>query len=487
MMQVQPIEEEKGYIRIKLNQIEIASNTDTILHIINPEEILKLLREFEINMDPLSLEYKSILGAEIKLVKSKVGAIMQQHSRKRRGLINVVGTIQRWLFGTMDDEDRENILNQMEVIEKNNHNVINTLNNQVIINSQYNTSLNHLKQLLVNDRLQISTVLNETNDRIRLVFERLLFIDLELKIRFIQSRVNQILDNIVSTQNNIIHPSMLTLEELETYKVDFHKLKLLKAGVLRYNEEVLIFAIKIPRDYIVTELELIQSIPNSEFLEIDHVDELVVKVDEVVYKYEKNVILNKLKVSTHCILSGNCKLRFNNQSELIEIDDETILAKNMVQEIVTQTCNKKEVILKGNYLINFNNCSVKIRNQMFKNSKFKISERYFYPSYKTNNSFVKPLNFEKITIEHIENIKEIKELEYKKNIIQWTTIITSLLSIIIISIILYWKIDFRKTSKPEAFVLKEEGVICTDKLYEKISRTEITDSNINIVKQPTAW
>lgn len=71
---------------------------------------------------------------EVQLLKSKIKTItFSTHKRNKRGLINGVGTLYKWLFGTMDDIDRQEIVQHFEIIDTNNHNAINNLNKQIHI------------------------------------------------------------------------------------------------------------------------------------------------------------------------------------------------------------------------------------------------------------------------------------------------------------------------------------------------------------------
>ena len=53
-IQVSKIQEETGFARIKVGQIEIANNTDTILHMINPGEMTEILKQIELNSKQFS-------------------------------------------------------------------------------------------------------------------------------------------------------------------------------------------------------------------------------------------------------------------------------------------------------------------------------------------------------------------------------------------------------------------------------------------------
>lgn len=465
LLQVHPIHEENGYVRIKNKEVEIGNDTDTILHIINPTEMAQILSQLERNIEHLKPEDKQTISTEIKIIKSKLRTL-QNPTRQKRGLINIIGTAQNWLFGTMDDKDRQEIFEHLQVIEENNHKAIQNLNKQIKINDHYNKTLSDLKMLIENDRIKILNSANQANQDLKELNYKILFLDQETKLRYLENKINQILDNIIATKHNMIHPSMLTLEELDTYNIDFHKLRLLKAGVTEYKNQLLIFAIKIPKSYIVTELQIIKPIPNSEGFEINEQDDMIIEIKGKCYQYDENTLLKDLKESKNCIFQEKCALVYNNVTSIEEIDDETILVKNMYNDTMWQNCDKRKINLTGNYLINFNNCTLGIRNKKFYNKKITLLDKYFYPANEIKDMHIKPINFDKIILENMKNIEEIQELKYHKNIMYGTNItitITLIVSILCLIIFIIWKnnkdkIKIINNMKPEASDLKRGGV-----------------------------
>lgn len=83
------------------------------------------------------------------------------------------------------------------------------------------------------------------------------------------NQINQIQDNMASARNKILHPGILTLDEIMKYNIDFYILKFIKLGVMAYEKSILIIAIKIARDFINTNLKLILPVPNKSCMEIN--------------------------------------------------------------------------------------------------------------------------------------------------------------------------------------------------------------------------
>lgn len=259
-----------------------------------------------------------------------------------------------------------------------------------------------------------------------------------IKLKYLENKVNQIQDNIASAKHNIIHPSILTAEEIELYQIDFFKLKLIKMGIMEYKDQSLVFAIKIPESYIETELKLITPLPNKDNFEIEENNEYIVHIDKKVYSYQQDTILRDLKISKNCIWNNQCKLKYNNKTRIEILDDETLLVKNAINEELIQNCDDRKITLNKNYFISFYNCELKIFEETFRNQKKIIQDKYFYPSNTFNQTFTKAITFDNIVTKHFENIKEIEELKYHKTISYGINITIFVIIIIIIIIVIMW-------------------------------------------------
>lgn len=158
---------------------------------------------------------------------------MPSNNRYKRGLLNVVVIAHKWLFSLMDDDDRQNIIKKLNVANSNNHNIIETVNQQVIINNHFNESLCLIKDSILDDSKKNAIKTTQTqNSEIR---SQLLFNEQLIKFIFLENKVDQIIENIYSAKHNIFHPSILTSEEIDKYNIGFYKLSLIKMGVLLYN------------------------------------------------------------------------------------------------------------------------------------------------------------------------------------------------------------------------------------------------------------
>ena len=257
-----------------------------------------------------------------------------------------------------------------------------------------------------------------------------------LKLKSLENKITQIQENIASAKNNIIHPGVLTPEEIEKFNIDYFKLRLIKMGVMTYTNNSLVIAIKIPIDFFVTDLKLMTPLPNDKFLEIDEESELVVDINNVTYSYEEDLTFTDLKKSKSCVVSNNCKLRYNNDSNIEVLDDDLILIKNMKNAKLTQNCDNRNIVLNGNYLINFGNCELGILNEKFLNKKTIVHERFIYPnSGSTKVIFEEKITSERLKLNQFENIEQIKELVYHRNVSYGINI--SLISLVVVVILVF--------------------------------------------------
>lgn len=440
LLQVNKIEENSGYGIIRVRKVEIVNSTNTVLHIINPSDILEVVGLIESNVNELDVDNKEILKSEIKIIKSKIKTIMPNTlSRNKRGLINIVGTTYKWLFGVMDNDDREEILEHLRVTDENSHNAIETLNKQISINTHLNESIEIIRKAINNDRINIERSLKDIKTRHNEIARRLLYADQMLKLKSLENKITLIQDNIASAKNNIIHPGVLSVEEIDKFNIDFYKLKLLRMGIMSYHNNSLVIAIKVPTSYILTDLKIITPMPNDKFLEIDETNELVVTLDNVTYSYKENSNLKELQESKNCVCIKNCKLKYNNETVLEVIDDDLIIVKNSFELKLKQKCDEREITLNGNHLINFYNCEISLFNKVFYNEKTTVQDKFFYPSNGFKDaSFDEKINFEEIKINQFKNIKEIKELKFHKNVSHYLNVVSLILVIIISVPVLYY-------------------------------------------------
>lgn len=441
-LQVKPLNQNQGFAVINVKSVEIVNETVTILHLIDPQEIYAVIEDIESYINNIQIINKGLIAKEIQVLKSKLKSIIPLGQfRFKRGLANVVGSWQKWLFGTMDDEDRNIITEHLNIVTQNSHNAINAINKQILINEHFSDSIKLLKSTIFNDRNKTIQAIKELQSQNEYIAQHFHFSDIMFKLKFIENRINQIQDNIASAKHNILHPSILTSDEIETFNIDFYKLKLVQQGVMYYNNNILVFAIKIPTNFETTNVKLILPIPNTNFLEIEEEQQYFVKISNINYLYKEHTTLQKLIKSPNCIFHNNCKLKINKEQSVTYVDEETIIIKNAKNNSLMHNCDDRKLInVNGNNLIEFYNCSIKILNSEYSNKKMYTYDKFAYDNDETLYNFTKKheINFNQLKVTQVENIKMIEELKSTRNIsygINATLIIIMVVTLTVIFII----------------------------------------------------
>lgn len=414
---ITPLTTNNGYVTINMGQTEIIQDAKIILHIINTNEIRQTIEAIEDSTKNSQIHQDPTITTQIRTIKAKLSAIEPKgHSRFKRGLANFIGTAQKWLFGTMDEEDRQDIANHLKTVEENIDNSVGNLNKQIAINSNFNESINHLKNIIELDRNEITRAHKEiVGTEKRLIIQQLKT-DQLLKIRILEEKLNHIIDSIALAKHGLVHPSMLTADEIEETQLDFYRLKNIKTGLLKYDNHTLILAIKIPNRYKLVDYKLITAIPNKNKLEVIIDDQLILEINKTKYEYNKLIQYEKdLKIVKNCIESRNCNLKENIVTEIKRIDENTIICKNVKDIVIENYCDDRKIKLEEHCLININNCSIKILNETYENKNLQFVERFYYNE-DTNYNFTKPIDFKEILLKSNTNLKYIKNLKYHKNV-----------------------------------------------------------------------
>jgi len=147
---IEKIDNNYGFAEVRLENVNIIQNYNILLHIIDPTEIEKIVSILETNiMLTKPDENREFLQNELNKVRTKLQTILPH--RQKRGLINIAGTAMKWLYGTMDDNDRQEI-EHLKVIDENNHAIINSLNKNILINDHFNKTFETLKKIIESDR-----------------------------------------------------------------------------------------------------------------------------------------------------------------------------------------------------------------------------------------------------------------------------------------------------------------------------------------------
>lgn len=153
----------------------------------------------------------------LKLVKEFLSKL---EIRSKRALVNAVGKLQKYLFGTMDENDEQNIHNAFESIQNNEDKIVHVVENQMSLLKHFTDKLNstdlklNKNFILVSESLsemsnQISDLSNKTNTIF--MFEQILDI-VNVKIQHLQKELSEVLGVIRKSKHGMLHYSILYSE-----------------------------------------------------------------------------------------------------------------------------------------------------------------------------------------------------------------------------------------------------------------------------------
>lgn len=454
-----------GFIEINRGKVEIVKHYDIIIHDINIQEIETIINQLRTNIISLNLDADktSILELEIRRIKTKLHTIVPH--RQRRGLINFVGTIHKWLYGTMDNEDRDNIEKHLDIIDANNHNIIQNLNQQVKINNNFNESFERLKDILEKDRTKILDSYNSISSQYKNLASHTFYIDYLLKIKILHDNLEHIQDNVASSRTGIIHSNLLTPQEIEEYDININKLMNIKIGTLYSKTNHLTFVILVPRETIQVDKIMIFPMTNDNLEELLFEPEEIIKYNNKTYNFVSNKELSKLKLSNNCIIKNNCMKIWNNATDILEIETGIVLVKNSRNLSLANNCKQKTVTLDGNYLIHFRNCTIELDNHILYNNEKEFKQTFVIPQLEVNiKELEKKLTFDELIFKQVQNTKEIIELRYHKttNVVM-NCIVTIIIIVVLIIVIIsakrkQLKVKLKFTRTQESPQSKDGGV-----------------------------
>lgn len=457
-LQVDRIESNTGYAIIQDSKVLLPTLYNFSLHIIDLNQIETIITELKTSISNLPNNLGNSLIMNIEKIEDKLKTISNGHHRiNKRGLFNVLGRINKWITGTMDDEDRETINQHFEVSDTNNQQITSNLNEQIKINKNFNTSINKLHMSICEDRKIIQTFIQTENTKLT---NQMIKYEINQNIKEIDQIITNLQDNIIFSKLKIIHPSLLTHEEIINYKIDSNKIKYLKVGFSMTTTNKLIFLIKIPYNMIEINKKLIIPLTSTQSCKsIKTPVTPLLEYKNKYFEYDESKTITQLNNLKHCILHNNCELIQNCNTEIYNIDDSSMIIQLSNKMTLTSNCDERKFELTGNYFIKFYNCTIQLDNQTYYNNIRETQNRYIVPHITQNKNIT--ITFNEILLENHKNLQEIKLLKYYKQ----TTHITIYIIITIIIILII-------TSTYTFIKCKPKEIHITNKIQENLQSKE---------------
>lgn len=186
------------------------------------------LNDFTLRVRPHYLHLKQI-SRRIKLRLQTIELITPSKiidkTRRKRGIIDGLGTAFKWLTGNLDAADGEHINKCLDQLEADDKQMQNLLKQQIqIVTStikNFNNSINSLflhEQSINSYITDIRDSINNNTDRVKLNSQQLLLLDLcEILLeayQLIENEIRDIEDSISFSKLNILHASIIQPSEL---------------------------------------------------------------------------------------------------------------------------------------------------------------------------------------------------------------------------------------------------------------------------------
>ena len=314
--------------------------------------------------------------------------------------------------------------------------------------------------------------------------KELAILEIKLNIQAVDKILTELQDNIIFSTLNIIHPSLLTHNEIQKYQIDANKIKFLRTGIARTNKDVLIFLVKIPYELFPVNKKLIIPLKNPNNCQmIKSPITSLLEYNNHYYEFSRNKALHQLNSLNHCIAYKNCEIIQNCKTETYVLDDSSIVVQLANKMTLTSNCDERNFELNGNYFIEFYNCTIKLNNITYFNNIQEIQNKYILPNIKYENNNVS-IYFPTIESINTENLKTIKQLHYKEPLIYSGTILSILIILILITFYIYIKCRQKSTNFiigkiQENFKDNERGV--TSEFHSNKSNVEFHSNKSNIL------
>lgn len=258
-----------------------------------------------------------------------------------------------------------------------------------------NRTIQLVKLTLTQNQNNIIRSMDTLQKTVKDILTKNIYIENLLILSTLRNHVEHIQNFITTAQNKIGDATILTKQEIDDYDIDISKIKYLRTAIFE-NQNELIFLIKVPKTFQSIQTITIIPVPFL-YREIEAEIENIFKYNNKIYKYEENKFVNECKISKHCTIKKTCKLVKNYNTEIINVNDQTIIIKNAKNNTITNNLSNKNEILNGNYLIQYNNCTLMIANEKFSNKNKLYLDKIIVPKFQ-NVTFNNTLTMEEVKL-----------------------------------------------------------------------------------------
>nr|XP_024219554.1 uncharacterized protein LOC112211675 [Halyomorpha halys] len=350
-----------GITAIKMPPAYTVDKYHTFVHYINFTHLNEELTLAEQNLNSFKTStFFDTVHRQLQFVKSKIESLLNKPStnRKKRGLINGIGTAIKWVTGNMDASDKEHYDQIITKLERNSYHIEHNIEQEILYNKK-------LIETFRNDIL----ILNKNNDRASKIINTLDMATISSHLNELYSIINYITLRTLDIENSlefcelgILHSSMLTQTDISylikrnisLISTDLQTLWQISKTRCSIKNNVIHYFISIPLKTKMYSTMYLLPIP------VSHKNTLVTTLTP-----NKLILLDK-----NTTLTGNCTYinTYYYCINLKEINDNCIqnLLKNNFKHCITSSIKVTSFIKyidEVDYYLSFNTSYVTLENK----------------------------------------------------------------------------------------------------------------------------
>ncbi|CAD7092708.1 unnamed protein product [Hermetia illucens] len=258
--------------------------------------------------------------------------ITHLNNRSKRGLINIVGKGLKYLYGTLDDDDRIKIMSEIDNLHENQKNIIKESNKFSRISDILNNEIRNITNALNTQNRNLKDIVRKTNSKLDSFNEMIMRNDFLQHLIEIENHVTELKQAINFSKQGI--PDSRLISESEINLKQFTNIKKKKYFIVNIipicNKENIKLNIT-PSQYLVRNKEIFH-VTNKE-------TDLVDVKDDRILSILKNV-------------NGTCSFVKSSNRLIESINENMIITQNLQATKIYHNCNNrcKENILGSNQI-----------------------------------------------------------------------------------------------------------------------------------------
>lgn len=445
----------------KIKTVRIKTGYDRTLHKIN----INALRDGIKYIEKVTESYKpnehleQTLKEKIRIANEKLTSLIPH--RFKRGLVNALGKVVKFIAGNPDSEDLEIIHQSLGVLQTEENKIVRNQIQQIHINDlfkdQINTITNSIKKLNAKISKEFNTVQNIRSDLefVNLIWniDKILRIleSIEEQIEF--SRLGLINKNILSLEEKQYIVNKLTKQNIRLSYID--EILQFTTATIGINEGQAVILVKTPildgNTYDLLELHTL----NFNETRINTHINLVAKHGTLIYSQSSkcDICESENLVEDDCIYKilthqpPACQFTRTKQTvQIKEVMTGIILVDTATTMEVKDSCGDSRIISDAT-IIETESCTIKIRNYTFSGKpKMTFQEEYLIPIY---SKPLQNLNYsnddEEESILRIQNLETLEEIQISLDRTQTWVTIGGVITLILIVVCLFTAFSYRTT------------------------------------------